>query len=183
LVGEIRDRETAEMTIRAALTGHLIFSTLHVNDALGVVRRLMDLGIEPNLISQTLLSVISQRLVRKNCTRCLEPYKPDERLLAEFPPIELGGLRRGRGCPACRHTGYAGRMAVVEFWEPDRKAKDLIDRRADTSDLLHSAVAGGMQLLIHDALEKVAAGKTTLEELRNAIAPDQIALSALDVKR
>lgn len=176
LVGEIRDRETAEMTIRAALTGHLIFSTLHVNDSVGVVRRLMDLGIEPNLISQTLLCVIGQRLARKNCPRCLEPYAPDAELQAEFPALMPGGLRRGRGCPACRHTGYAGRTALVEFWEPDRPTRDLIDRRADTSDILNAAMSGGMKLLIRDALAKVEAGKTTLEELRNTISPDQIAL-------
>lgn len=178
LVGEIRDRETAEMTIRAALTGHLIFSTLHVNDAVGVVRRLMDLGVEPNLISQTLLCVIGQRLARKNCPRCLEPYTPDAELLREFRALNPAGLRRGRGCPACRHSGYAGRTALVEFWEPDQATRDLIDRRADTSEVLKAAIAGGMTLLIDDALAKVEAGKTTLEELRNTISPDQIAFGS-----
>ena len=134
LVGEIRDRLTAEMAVRAALTGHLIFSTLHVNDALGVVRRLIDLGIEPNLVSQTLLCVVSQRLVRKVCPHCADPKIPDARTAAEFYQKGLpeGAMFRiGRGCAACNHTGYSGRLAAVEYWEPTDLARSIIDTTAE----------------------------------------------------
>ncbi len=177
LIGEIRDAETAEMTIRAALTGHLIFSTLHVNEAVGVVRRLTDLGLESNLISQTLLCVVSQRLARRNCARCAAPYQPDADLVGEFYPEGLPAgatFRKGTGCPACDHTGYRGRLALVEYWEPDDAVRALIDRRAETEDLRAQALASGMHVLFGDALEKAEAGLTTLEELAAVVPFEQI---------
>ena len=177
LVGEIRDRETAEMTIRSALTGHLIFSTLHVNEAVGVVRRLTDLAVEPNLVSQTLLAVISQRLARRICSRCVEVYTPARAVLDEFYPAGIPAgkvFQHGRGCPACQHTGYKGRVALVEYWEPDDECRGLIDRGAETYRIRQAALDGGMLPLVEDALAKVDAGLTTLEELQAILPFDQI---------
>jgi type IV pilus assembly protein PilB len=177
LVGEIRDKETAEMTVRAALTGHLIFSTLHVNDAVGVVRRFTDLGIEPNLITQTLLCVISQRLARRVCQACSEPYTPPLALVKEIYPDGApagAAFRRGRGCALCGHTGYVGRIALIEFWEPDERLRTLIDRGSDVSELRRVALTGGLRTLVEDAQVKAGAGETTLEELRSVIPYEQI---------
>jgi type IV pilus assembly protein PilB len=178
LVGEIRDAVTAESAVRAAQTGHLVLSTLHVNDAQGAVRRLIDLGIAPSLISQSLLCVVSQRLGRRVCPDCQQPMLPDPALVRElFPAGPPAGAQfaRGAGCPRCRDTGYRGRIALVELWHPDREARGLIDRGATTEALIDQAIAAGMRSLVVDATEKAAAGLTTLDELHAVLAYDQIA--------
>lgn len=177
LVGEIRDSETARMTARAALTGHLVLSTLHVSDSISTVRRLIDLGVEENLVSQILLGVVSQRLARKTCSHCSEVYKPDPDLVEEFFPAGVPrGARftKGVGCPLCDHTGYAGRLSLVEFWAPDDDERMLIDAGADAQAIRGAAIAGGMGLLAADAVDKVLQGRTSLEEIRMKVPLTQI---------
>ena len=177
LIGEIRDQETAQMATRAALTGHLVLSTLHVNDSISTVRRLIDLGVEPNLVSQTLLGVISQRLTRRSCRHCLHPYQPEAGLTAEFFPDGVPGdvqLVRGTGCSSCDHTGYAGRLALVEFWAPEEPERILIDIGADAANLRRGALKGGMEMLVADAIDKISQGLTTMEEVRKVVPFTQI---------
>jgi type II secretory ATPase GspE/PulE/Tfp pilus assembly ATPase PilB-like protein len=178
LVGEIRDRETARSTLRAALTGHLILSTVHANDVFGVVRRIVDLGVEESLLSQTLLCVIGQRLARRVCLGCAEPSTPAPELLAEFFPQGLpegAKLRRGRGCEACEGTGYSGRTALMEFWEPDDRGRQAMERGADVSALRKAALDSGFHSLVHHALRLAVEGVTTLEELRAVVPYEHIA--------
>jgi type IV pilus assembly protein PilB len=166
MVGEIRDDETADIAIRAALTGHLVLSTLHTNDAPGAVTRLMDMGIEPYLIASSLAGVIAQRLVRKICPECQEVYAADKReheILA-IPPEEELFLKRGVGCPACHDTGYQGRTGVFEILELDRELRSLIDHRVPTDELHQAAINRGMVPLWEDCRKKVLSGITTLEE-------------------
>lgn len=174
LVGEIRDQETAEMAIRAALTGHLVFSTLHTNSAVGAIPRLMDMGIERFLLSATLVAVLAQRLVRKVCPLCRVRQEPDEEqsaLLAAHG-IDLTGrpCSTGRGCPACRETGFSGRGAVFEYLRIDTKVRALIDAGAGEDEIEKTAVAAGMRTLRQDTLDKVVAGTTSLAELMRVVA-------------
>ena len=131
LVGEIRDYETAEMAIRSSLTGHLVLSTLHTNDSAGAVTRLIDMGVEPFLISSTMIASVAQRLVRRSCRHCLEPYEPDRELLRlEFGLDDAAtsqvNFQRGRGCEACRHTGYRGRLAIYEMMAFTERIKQML---------------------------------------------------------
>jgi type IV pilus assembly protein PilB len=178
LVGEIRDAITAESAVRAAQTGHLVLSTLHVNDAQGAVRRLIDLGVTPSLVSQTLLCVVSQRLSRRVCRDCGRADTPDPALVRELypagPPPDAR-FARGQGCGSCHDTGYRGRAAIVELWRPDRETRGLIDRGATTEALIDQALAMGMRSLVSDATDKAASGITTLEELRAVLSCEQIA--------
>lgn len=176
LVGEMRDRETAETAIRAALTGHLVFSTLHTNDGVATVTRLTDMGIEPDLISGSLLGVVSQRLVRTVCKGCSRPHDPPDTLVREFYPQgrPAAKLVRGSGCEACTFTGYRGRRPVFELWEPDDDTRALVRSAAGEDALRRYARAHGMRTMVMDALEKVEAGLTTLEELRDALPLAQI---------
>ncbi len=137
MVGEIRDEETAEMALRAAQTGHLVLSTLHTNDAIGSIPRLLDLKVKANLITSCLLGVLSQRRVRKICPNCKEPYVPATDLLKEFfdqPPV---GIRwyKGRGCSHCNSTGYKGRMVVAELWVPSDEGDILINKAAPFDEI------------------------------------------------
>jgi type IV pilus assembly protein PilB len=170
MVGEIRDQETAEMALRAAQTGHMLLSTLHTNDAISAVTRLLDLNIEANMITSTLLGVHAQRLVRKVCEHCREDYMPTEELLKEFfttPPAELR-WSRGKGCPQCNFTGYKGRMAVAELWTPSEDDIVLINKGAPFDEIKASAQKSTL-LMAADAMEKLRAGKTTLEELMRTL--------------
>ncbi len=172
LVGEIRDRETAEIAIHAALTGHLVFSTLHTNDASGAITRLLEMGIEDFLLASAILGILAQRLVRVICPECKAPLSP------ELAQIEWGEGRDrarlgqqpehlfvGKGCPACAHTGYQGRTGIYELLAVDEAIRPLILRRADASALRQMAVTQGMQTLAEDGWAKVAQGITTTQEV------------------
>ncbi len=166
MVGEIRDQETAEMAFRAAQTGHMLLSTLHTNDAISAVTRLLDLNIEANMITSSLLGVHAQRLVRKICAQCKEEYMPSHELLSEFfnvPPIDLRWCR-GKGCPHCNFTGYNGRLAVAELWTPSEEDMVLINKGVPFDEIKTSTVKSTI-LMAEDAMEKLREGKTNLEEL------------------
>jgi len=168
MVGEIRDSETAEIAIQAALTGHLVFSTLHTNDSFGALTRLVDMGIEPFLVSSSVLAVMAQRLVRVVCPDCREAYVPAETELVRIglTPARLSGpVYRPKGCRACRNTGYRGRTAVQELLVMDDDARALVMQKSDAATIRRSCVSKGMKLLRQDGAERVMAGQTTIEEL------------------
>ncbi|MBM3222937.1 MAG: type II secretion system protein GspE [Candidatus Tectomicrobia bacterium] len=171
MVGEIRDRETAEIAIQASLTGHLVFSTLHTNDAPSAVTRLIDMGVEPFLISSSVLAMMAQRLVRLICPNCREPFEPDPETLSELglTPEDLtrhgGQFFHGRGCETCRHTGYRGRTAIYELLVLDDPVRNLIMQRANANMIKTTAVQRSMQTLLQNGARKVLAGRTTAEEV------------------
>ena len=177
MVGEVRDLETAEIAIRAALTGHLVFSTLHTNDAPGAITRLIDMGIEPFLVSSSVEALIAQRLIRTNCKVCKEEYKPEAEFLREvgFPEAEIGKAKfyRGRGCEECRFTGFKGRSAIYEILVMSEALRPLIIERASSSAIKQAAVARGMKTLRDDGWEKVRLGITTVEEVARVTQEDE----------
>ena len=164
LVGEIRDQETAEIACRAAMTGHLVLSTLHTNDAVSAIPRLIDMGVEPFLISSSLVGVVAQRLVRVICPHCKQPYEPNQ---AELRIIgrEVSELYRGVGCAACAGRGYLGRVSVHEILLVDDEIRALTVRQAPSSEILEAAVRQGMVPMALDGIEKAVQGITTLEEV------------------
>jgi type IV pilus assembly protein PilB len=169
LVGEIRDTETAAVAVEASLTGHTVFSTLHTNDAPGTVTRLVDMGIEPFLITATLEAVVAQRLVRTLCPDCKQSYVPEEEELRELGP-EAERLRGqpfhfGKGCERCFHTGYRGRMGIFEILVLDEDLRRAILARASTQELRRIALAAGMRPLRAAGIAAIAAGRTSLEEV------------------
>lgn len=167
MVGEIRDRETANIAVQAALTGHLVLSTLHTNDSPGAVTRLIDLGVAPYLVSASLIAVLAQRLVRKICPNCKEEYEPSHgirRTVAEWSGKEPS-FYRGLGCKKCRNTGYIGRIAIHEMFVPDDKILDLVAEDIPLKKLRAEAIKNGMVPLHLDGVEKVAAGITTVDEI------------------
>ncbi len=167
MLGEIRDQETAVMAIQSALTGHLVFSTLHTNDAASAITRLLDLGIEPYLLASSLVGVLAQRLVRQLCSKCAEPYTPtpeDFRIL-DLPYTPNATAKRGTGCGACRSTGYRGRFSICELLPINEPIRGQIQSRANASQILATAVQHDMRLMKHDGLEKILMGKTTFEEV------------------
>jgi len=167
MVGEIRDLETAEIAVRSALTGHLVLSTLHTNDAPGAVTRLIDMGIEPFLVSSSLLGVIAQRLVRQVCPACRVEYEAGERERGFLRLTENGAVKlyRGSGCPLCHGTGYRGRTGIFEIFEVEKPHRLLIDRRATVDELRDRARQDGMVTLWENCREKVLKGITTIEEM------------------
>jgi general secretion pathway protein E len=177
MVGEIRDHETAVMAIQSALTGHLVFSTLHTNDAASAVTRLLDLGIEPYLVSSSLLAVMAQRLVRKVCPDCAEQRAatPAEAAFLGIDPEKWDGeapaepktthLTHGRGCAGCRETGYRGRVGVFELLMVDDPVRSKIQDRSNASEIRDVALTRGMQLLRDDGVRKIVQGLTTVEEV------------------
>ncbi|SPD72479.1 general secretory pathway component, cryptic [uncultured Desulfobacterium sp.] len=169
LVGEIRDLETAEIAIQSALTGHLVFSTLHTNDAASAVTRLIDMGIEPFLVTSSVLGIMAQRLVRVICKQCKESYQPDEESLMSIgvtPEMAEGKkIYRGRGCPDCLNTGYKGRTGVFELMLLDDEIKNLILKTSDANAIKRRAVKNGMITLRQDGARKVFEGITTIEEV------------------
>ncbi|MFA0782218.1 GspE/PulE family protein [Fervidibacter sacchari] len=173
LVGEIRDLETADVAFQAALTGHLVLSTLHTNDAPTAATRLIEMGVEPFLISAAVIGVIAQRLARRICPNCKEPYKYPEELLMRFGTdlSELNGkeLYRGRGCENCRYTGYRGRIGIFEVFVMNTEIADLILRRAPISEIRDAAIASGMTTLLQDGWRKVLAGITTPQEVLRVV--------------
>jgi len=167
-VGEIRDFETAETAIRAALTGHLVFSTLHTNDSVGAVARLLDMGIEPYLVASSVLAFAAQRLVRRICPECREDYTPDEteriRAEREFVSAPVERWQRGAGCEACRHTGFKGRSAIFELLGVDESLRDLILTRASTGEI--KKLLGSEFLTMRaDGVRKINGGVTTVGEV------------------
>lgn len=168
MVGEIRDKETAEISIHSALTGHLVFSTLHTNDAPGAITRLVDMGIQPFMVSASLIGVMAQRLVRMICPNCRRPYKmPEEirkRLGLQMVKKELL-LFEGKGCRACKASGYRGRCSINELMVVNEKIKNMIQQEKPEYDLREQARRDGMLLLQEDGIKKVLEGVTTLEEI------------------
>jgi type IV pilus assembly protein PilB len=169
MVGETRDLETAQIAIQASLTGHLVFTTLHTNDAPGAVTRLIDMGIEPFLISSTLEAVLGQRLLRSICSSCRSTYEPSDILLAqlEIPRRDIGtkSFYFGRGCEACNQTGYKGRKGIYELLSITDPIRELINERAPTVVLKQKAIELGMVTLRQDGLRSIFAGDTTIEEV------------------
>jgi general secretion pathway protein E len=165
MVGEIRDLETVEIAVQASLTGHLVFSTLHTNDAAGAVTRLVDMGVEPFLIASSLLGVLAQRLVRRICPACKEPYRLDGPRLERLGFREDQDLWRGAGCDACLGTGYRGRTGIFELLSVDEDVRRLVTSGADSVRIKEAAVRGGMRTLFSDGLDKVKQGLTTLDEV------------------
>ena len=169
LVGEIRDKETAEIAVQASLTGHLVFSTLHTNDAPSAVTRLVDIGVAPFLIASSVIAIMGQRLVRITCPKCKEPFMPpDEQIAAAgITPEQLtkATFMRGRGCTYCRQAGYRGRRAIFELMRMNGKLREMTFAQAPTQDLRRQARAGGMRTLLQDGVLKTLNGLTTLDEV------------------
>jgi len=168
LIGEIRDTETAEIAIQSALTGHLVFSTLHTNDAASAITRLVDMGVEPFLLSSSINAILAQRLVRIICPHCKEAYTPDKEALLKLgitPDDSNQQVYRGRGCAKCHHTGYKGRCGIFELLLMDREMKHLILQTANANDIKELAIKNGMITLRHDGAMKVFQGITTIEEV------------------
>ncbi|WP_240700310.1 GspE/PulE family protein [Sphingomonas gei] len=169
MVGEIRDTETAQIAVQAALTGHMILSTLHTNTAAGAVSRLLDMGVEPFLLGSVLTGVLAQRLVRRLCADCRIPFDPREGAPEALRPLlEAQGIRclyHPAGCARCGGSGYSGRIAILEFLRVDDAVSRLVLRRADTRELLAAAEQGGMRSLAADGVAKAGEGLTTMEEV------------------
>ena len=176
MVGEIRDTETAQIAVQAALTGHMILSTLHTNTAAGAVTRLLDMGVEPFLLSSVLTGVLAQRLVRRLCPHCRAPYEADEAILARFAiaprPAGENTFWHPVGCDKCNGSGYSGRMAVFEFIRIDREISGLILHRADTRAIAEAATHAGCSTLRGDGVAKARIGLTTLEEVLRVSSED-----------
>ena len=164
MVGEVRDLETAEICVRAALTGHLVLSTLHTNDAPSAITRLIDLGVAPFLLSPSLLLVVAQRLVRKLCESCKETYDLPQPI-REKVKLPEGTYFRAKGCANCRSTGFRGRIGLFEALRIDETVRELIARNGSLDEIRKAAKAGGMKTLFENGIEKAAAGWTTLEEV------------------
>ncbi|HID07046.1 MAG TPA: type II/IV secretion system protein, partial [Armatimonadetes bacterium] len=173
LVGEIRDKDTAEMAFRAALTGHLVLSTLHTNDAPSAMTRLVDMGVEPYIIGACVIGVLAQRLVRRICKHCRQQYQPseDELLRIGLRPDQVKGMRfyRGAGCSHCHNTGYRGRIGVYELMVVTSELREAISKGANASQLRHIAVQNGMRTLHEDAIDKMQQGITTPEEVARVV--------------
>jgi type IV pilus assembly protein PilB len=166
MVGEIRDSDTAEISVRSALTGHLVLSTLHTNDAAGAIPRLLDMKIEPFLLSSAMAGVLAQRLVRRICEKCRQPVEPPAEVIDQLElATARGGYARGSGCRACGNTGYRGRVGIFEVFEVTDPIRDLVAARAPAEELGRAARREGMRTLREDALAKAAEGLTTLEEV------------------
>ncbi|HXX76620.1 MAG TPA: type II secretion system ATPase GspE [Nitrospiraceae bacterium] len=168
MIGEIRDRETAEIAIHASLTGHLVFSTLHTNDAASAATRLIDMGIEPFLVASSVVAVLAQRLVRRVCKDCRQAYPPDDEELIRLgivPPKARPMFYRGTGCAACSQTGYRGRTGIYELLVMDDEIRRLIGAKADSTAIKQAAVSKGMITLKDDGADKVFHGITTTEEV------------------
>ncbi len=169
LIGEIRDEDTAEMALRAAMTGHQVFSTLHTNSAVGAISRLLDLGILPDLLVGNVIGIIGQRLVRRLCRHCREAYTPSEvelKLLGLEKPVPI---YRAVGCARCDHQGYHGRLAIMELLKMDPELEELITTRRPVSELLQRALNKGFRTLAEDGIQRVIEGETTLEELSRVV--------------
>jgi len=171
LVGEIRDRDTAEMAFRAAMTGHQVYSTLHTNSAVGAFPRLLDIGIVPDVMAGNMIGVVAQRLVRKLCRTCRQTYDPDvkERRLLGMTPTEPAAIFRAVGCEQCDYQGYRGRNGILELLKIDAGIDELVARRATAREILTAARAKGFRTLADDGVRLVRAGMTSLDELMRVV--------------
>jgi type II secretory ATPase GspE/PulE/Tfp pilus assembly ATPase PilB-like protein len=169
-VGEVRDKETAEMAFRAAMTGHQVFTTLHTNSALGAFPRLLDIGIQPDIMSGNIIGVIAQRLVRVLCAFCKEAYlpSPEERKLLGMREV-ADSLYRPGGCKQCGNKGYKGRMAIMEILVMDSDLDELVARRATTRELRTLALSKGFRPLAEEGIARVLDGSTTIGEVSRAV--------------
>ncbi len=169
MVGEIRDSETAETSVRAAMTGHMVYSTIHANDAPSTAVRLVSLGVEPFQAASAMTVVAAQRLVRRVCSFCAEPYDPPEEMLLAFglgePELEKARFMRGVGCGECKDRGYRGRTALLELMVMDRELRDLVSHQASADALREAALTKGMRSLKVCGLTKAMRGETTVEEV------------------
>jgi type IV pilus assembly protein PilB len=175
MVGEIRDEDTANVAVQAALTGHLVLSTLHTNDAPGAVGRLLDLGVAPYLVSASLIAALAQRLVRKICSNCKTEYEPAKSIRKAVEKLsgDVEKFYRGVGCKKCRNTGHAGRIAIHELFVPDEEIAEMINERASSKKLRDKVLKKGMIPLQLDGVEKIKAGIVSIEEvLRTAQTAD-----------
>jgi type IV pilus assembly protein PilB len=164
MVGEIRDQETAEIAIQAALTGHLVFSTLHTNDAPSAVTRMIDMGVEPFMVSSTVVGILAQRLVRLICKDCQEDYAPEPETLRDLG-LDNKKLKRGKGCDKCMKTGFKGRIGIFELLIVDPKIRALINNKASLDEIRNQTKYQGMKSLKEDGLDKIRQGLTTPEEV------------------
>jgi len=169
LVGEMRDTETAQMGIQASLTGHLVFSTLHTNDAPGAITRMIDMGVPAYLVASSVIAVLAQRLVRVNCTKCKQPYQPLDTQIesAGITPEMLQGatFMRGRGCSHCQKSGYKGRLGIFELMIMTNKIREMAFQGAATQEIRRAAVSQGMRVMFEDGIAKSLRGITTLDEV------------------
>jgi len=169
MVGEIRDLETAEIAVQAALTGHRVLSTIHTNDAASGVTRLIDMGVEPFLIASSVNAFLAQRLVRKICPHCVETFKPGAKMLSEIgikaSQLKNGKLYRGKGCDKCLNTGYLGRVGIYELLPISNDIRKMIMGQTDSIEIKEKAIENGMTTLQHDGLQKAIQGITTVEEV------------------
>jgi len=179
MVGEIRDKETAQIAIEASLTGHLVFSTVHTNDSAGAVTRLVEMGIEPFLVSSSLMAVMAQRLVRRVCKECREPYEPTNEEIAKlgmsmdrFRALGGGTVYRAKGCPACNRVGYRGRSGIYELLVLDDDVRQLILKNVDSGTVKKKAMEKGMLTLLDDGALKIARGETTIAEVLSVTQED-----------
>jgi general secretion pathway protein E len=169
MIGEIRDTETAEIAIQSALTGHRVFSTLHTNDAASGITRLIDMGVEPYLISSSVNGFLAQRLVRKICRNCYTAYKPSAQELSLIglskKSLIKGSLYKGKGCDECFNTGYSGRMGLFELLTVSDDIRRMIMKGEDAASIKKQAIKEGMITLLEDGIEKAINGLTTMEEV------------------
>ncbi len=169
MIGEIRDLETAEIAVQAALTGHRVFSTIHTNDAASGITRLVDMGVEPFLITSSVNAFLAQRLVRTICPHCKQSFKPSQKMLKEIgikvTQLKGGKLSRGKGCDKCLNTGYMGRTGIYELLPLDNDIRKMIMAHADATQIKEKAISNGMRTLLHDGIQKAIAGATTVEEV------------------
>jgi type IV pilus assembly protein PilB len=165
MVGEIRDKETADVAIQASLTGHLVIATLHTNDAPSALTRLVDMGVEPFLVASSVIGILAQRLVRVICDKCKEEYTPDPVVLRDLGADIHAKYYHGKGCPKCKQTGYVGRMGIFELLLVNEDIRKMIDEKASADQIKEIAVKAGMRTLKDDGLNKIGAGLTTIEEV------------------
>jgi type II secretory ATPase GspE/PulE/Tfp pilus assembly ATPase PilB-like protein len=163
LIGEVRDLETAEIAVQSALTGHLVFSTLHTNDSVGAISRMQDMGVETYLISSSLEAVLAQRLVRKICNKCDEVVPVPQEFADKLPGLEK--MHKGKGCKSCRGTGYKGRLGIFELLVVDEVIRKMVSERKSSGEIREYAFSKGMKTLFEDGLRKVREGVTTLDEV------------------
>jgi type II secretory ATPase GspE/PulE/Tfp pilus assembly ATPase PilB-like protein len=184
MVGEIRDHETADIAIHAALTGHLVFSTLHTNDSAGAVARLLDMGIEPFLVASSLEAILAQRLVRRLCSHCKTVYRPSkaewEGLGVPWERLESAEVYQAVGCQECRGSGYRGRVGLYELLTVDEEIQELILHRASSRDIKEVALGRGLMSLREEGWRRVVDGVTTIEEVTRVTHEDEMVLSAGD---